>query len=139
MFTAVTEMLTFVAFANIVQLYLFSVIISFFFVIRQFISTKLPFPSYLFNIFCYTINHQIGIPRSLSSVHLVNSRNIAVVLDRQNSFIQITIKKKKKTRETGYCLVENKKCITIIPKQCLFFIIHTKLQLGIQMFFLKPK
>lgn len=30
MFTAVTEMLTFVAFANIVQLYLFSVIISFF-------------------------------------------------------------------------------------------------------------
>lgn len=45
----------------------------------------------------------------------------------------------KKTRETGYCLVENKKNITIIPKQCLFFIIHTKLQLGIQMFFLKLK
>lgn len=127
MFTAVTEMLTFVAFANIVQLYLFSVIIS------------LSFPSYLFNIFCYTINHQIGIPRSLSSVHLVNSRNIAVDLDRQNSFIQITIKKKKITREAGYCLVENKKNITIIPKHCLFFIIHTKLQLGIQMFFLKPK
>lgn len=40
---------------------------------------------------------------------------------------------------TGYCLVENKKNITIISNQCLFFIIHTKLQLGIQILFLKPK